>query len=102
MARYVEILTVCGAGFGMSLLLRMAIEDILADEGLHAKVAAWDSGTAKGQSIDIIVTTEDLVRSLDGFKGKIVSVVDITYKKLLKEKFLPVFHEIQKEIEADE
>ena len=102
MARFVEILTVCGAGFGTSLLLRMALEDIMADEGLHAKIAAWDSGTAKSQRVDIIVTTEDLVKSLDGFKGKIVSIIDITDKEVLKKKFLPVFHEVQEEIEADE
>lgn len=102
MARLVEILTVCGAGFGTSLLLRMAVEDILADEGLHAKVEAWDSGTAKAKNTDIIVTTEDLVRSLDGFKGKIVSVIDITDKEVLKKKLLSVFHEVQDEIEADE
>lgn len=99
MARLVEILTVCGAGFGTSLLLRMAIEDILADNDLHAKVAAWDAGTAKGQSADIIVTTEDLVRSLDGFRGKIVSIVDITDKETLKKKFLSVFKEVQNKID---
>lgn len=100
MARLIEILTVCGAGFGTSLLLRMAVDDILAEEGLHAKVAAWDSGTAKSQNVDIIVTTEDLARQLDGFKGKIVSVFDITDKKTMKAKFLPVFKEIQAQIDA--
>ena len=100
MARLPEILTVCGVGFGTSLLLRMAIEDILADEGLVAKVAAWDSGTAKGQAVDMIVCTEDLVTHLEGFKGRIVAVVDITDREVLRERFLPVFKEIQAEIES--
>jgi len=100
MARLPEVLTVCGVGFGTSLLLRMAIEDILAEEGLVAKVAAWDSGTAKGQAVDMIVCSEDLVTHLDGFKGRIIPVVDITDKEALRERFLPVFHEVVAEIEA--
>jgi PTS system ascorbate-specific IIB component len=100
MARLPEILTVCGVGFGTSLLLRMAIEDILAEEGLVAKVAAWDSGTAKGQAVDMIVCSEDLVTHLDGFKGRIIPVVDITDKVELRKRFLPVFHEVLSEIEA--
>ena len=100
MARLPEILTVCGVGFGTSLLLRMAIEDILADEGLVAKVAAWDSGTAKGQAVDIIVCSEDLVTHLDGFKGRLVPVVDITDREVLKHKFLPVFYEVVEEIQS--
>jgi len=99
MARFVEVLAVCGVGFGTSLLLRMAIEDILTDENLEAKVAAWDSGTAKGQRADMIVCSQDLVSHLEGFKGKIVPIIDITNKGEIKEKFLPVFLEIKGEIE---
>jgi galactitol-specific phosphotransferase system IIB component len=78
----------------------MAVEDILADEGLVAKVAAWDSGTAKGQAVDIIVCSQDLVSHLDGFRGRIVSVKDITDKVTLKEKLLPVLKEVMDELEA--
>ena len=98
MARFVEVLTVCGVGFGTSLLLRMAIEDILSDEGYEAKVAAWDSGTAKGQRADMIVCSRDLVSHLEGFTGKIVPIIDITDKKEIKEKFMPVFLKVRKEI----
>ena len=98
MARFVEILTVCGCGFGTSLLLRMAVEDVLSEEGLEAKVAAWDTGTAKSQAVDMIVCSEDLVAHLDGFKGKIVSIKDIMNKKELRKKFLPVFHSLLSEI----
>ena len=99
MARFVEVLAVCGVGFGTSLLLRMAIEDILSDEKLEAKVAAWDSGTAKGQRADMIVCSQDLVSHLEGFKGKIVPIIYITNKVEIKEKFLPVFLDIKGEIE---
>lgn len=99
MARFVEVLAVCGVGFGTSLLLRMAIEDILTEEKLEAKVAAWDSGTAKGQNADMIVCSQDLVSHLEGFKGKIVPVIDITNKGEIREKFLPAFLEIKGKVE---
>jgi PTS system ascorbate-specific IIB component len=95
----VEILTVCGVGFGTSLLLRMAVEDILSDEGLEAKVAAWDSGTAKGQAVDIVVCSEDLVSHLDGFQGRIVAIRDLTDKDEIRRKLLPVFHQVRAELE---
>ncbi len=100
MARLPEILTVCGVGFGTSLLLRMAVEDILTDEGLVAKVAAWDSGTAKGQAVDIIICSQDLVSHLDGFKGRIVPVIDITDKAVLKERLMPILRQVIAELEA--
>lgn len=100
MAKFVEVLTVCGVGFGTSLLLRMAIEDILDDENLEAKVTAWDSGTAKGINADMIVCSQDLVSHLEGSKAKIVPIIDITDKKEIKEKFLPVFLEVKGEIES--
>jgi PTS system ascorbate-specific IIB component len=95
----VEVLTVCGVGFGTSLLLRMAVEDILADEGLEAKVAAWDSGTAKGQAVHIVVCSEDLVSHLEGFQGRIVPIRDLTDKDEIRKTFLPVFLEVKEELE---
>ena len=98
MARLPEILTVCGCGFGSSLLLRMSVEDVLAEENLQAKVAAWDTGTAKSQKVDIIVCSIDLVSHLDTFQGRIVAVRDIMNKQEIREKFLPLFHEVLDEI----
>jgi galactitol-specific phosphotransferase system IIB component len=83
-------------------MLRMYIEDILADEGLVAKVAAWDSGTAKGQAVDIIVCADDLVAHLDGFKGRLVPIHNLTDKNEIRERFLPVINEVIAEIEAKE
>jgi PTS system ascorbate-specific IIB component len=102
MARLPEVLCVCGVGYGTSLMLRMYVEDILADEHLVGKVAAWDSGTAKGQLVDIIVCADDLVSHLDGFKGRLVPIHNITDKKELRAKFLPVFLGVLAEIEAKE
>ena len=98
MARLPEILTVCGCGFGSSLLLRMAVEDVLAEENLQAKVAAWDTGTAKSQKVDMIVCSIDLVSQLDGFQGRIVPIRDITNLQEIREKFLPLFKEVLDEI----
>lgn len=92
-------MTVCGAGLGTSLLLRMAIEDVLADEGLHANVEAWDSGTAKSVNADIIVTTVDLIKSLKDFRGNVVSVNNLNDREEIREKLLPVFYEVKNRIE---
>ena len=100
MARLLSILTVCGCGFGSSLILRMGVEDVLSEEGLEAKVEAWDTGTAKCQKVDIIACSQDIVPQLEGFEGAIVPVRDITSKEEIRKKLMPVFKKIFDEINA--
>jgi len=47
-----EIITVCGMGFGTSLMLKMTVDDILNEKGIKADVSALDVGSAKGRNAD--------------------------------------------------
>lgn len=100
--RLIQILTVCGVGFGSSLLLKMAVNDVLSEEKLPATVTAWDSGSAKGQKADMILCSQDLVSHLKGFQGEIVPIRDITDKSEIREALLPVYHKIRQSLEEQE
>ena len=54
-----KILTVCGLGFGTSLILKMTVNKVLTQEGLRADVVHTDFGTAKSVAADLYLVSSD-------------------------------------------
>jgi len=91
----VRIVTVCGMGFGTSLMLKIAVEGILQKHGMRAEVVAWDLGSVKGQPADVIVTSRDLERHLAGTPARLVLIDNLTDKSEIERKLLPVLQALQ-------
>ena len=90
-----RIVTVCGMGFGTSLMLKIAVEGILRKHGLRAEVIAWDLGSVKGQPADVLVTSRDLERHLAGTPARLVLIDNLTDKAEIEQKLLPVLQALQ-------
>lgn len=69
-----KILAVCGLGQGTSLILRMNIEQVLGDLGVQADVEHIDVSAASSMEADLIVTNDELAKSLPDQKDKVVIV----------------------------
>jgi PTS system ascorbate-specific IIB component len=71
-----KIIAVCGMGIGTSVLLKLNAEKVLRQLGIEAEVEAADVDTARTASIDaqIVLTTPELVESLQGITAEIISV----------------------------
>ncbi|ETJ44085.1 PTS system, Lactose/Cellobiose specific IIB subunit, partial [human gut metagenome] len=54
----ISVLTVCGNGIGSSLMLKMKIEEICAENGIDAQVESIDFNAAQGRKADLIVTVK--------------------------------------------
>ena len=67
-----KIITVCGNGIGSSLMLKMKIEEICAENNIQADVESIDFNAAQGKQADLIVTVEELASE---FEGREVAVV---------------------------
>ncbi|MGH4121476.1 MAG: PTS sugar transporter subunit IIB [Clostridium sp.] len=67
-----KIVTVCGNGIGSSLMLKMKIEEICADNNIQASVDSCDLNSAQGKNVDLIVTIKELSYE---FEGKEVGIV---------------------------
>lgn len=67
-----KIITVCGNGIGSSLMLKMKIEEICAENNIQADVESIDFNAAQGKQADLIVTVKELASE---FKGREVAVV---------------------------
>lgn len=83
-----KIVTVCGMGFGTSLMLKMTIEDILVQEGISAEVDAWDLGSVKGRTADLFVASEDMKSNFWDMEGNMVFIKNLTDTEEIREKVL--------------
>lgn len=85
-----NVLTVCGLGMGTSLILKMNVENILKENNVNAKVEHLDVSTAKSTNADLIVTSNELVKNLEGHKAQIIVIKNFFDKeeilKALKDK----------------
>ncbi len=90
-----RIATLCGMGFGTSMMLKLFIDDILKAEGLKAEVIPWDLGTFKGQQADIVVAPTDMEMHLRSTKAKVVLIRNLVDKKEIREKILAAIYELQ-------
>jgi PTS system ascorbate-specific IIB component len=91
----VRIATLCGMGFGTSMMLKLFIEEILKDLGMKAEVIPWDLGTFKGQQADIVVAPTDMEMHLRSTSAKVVLIKNLVDKKELRDKLVPVLEASQ-------
>jgi PTS system ascorbate-specific IIB component len=91
----IRIATLCGMGFGSSMMLKMFIEEILKDLGMKAEVVPWDLGTFKGQQADIVVAPTDMEMHLRSTSAKVVLIRNLVDKKELRDKLVPVLEASQ-------
>jgi PTS system ascorbate-specific IIB component len=90
-----RIATLCGMGFGTSMMLKLFIEEILKDLGTKAEVVPWDLGTFKGQQADIVVAPTDMEMHLKNTSAKVVLIKNLVDKKELRDKLVPVLEACQ-------
>lgn len=88
-----RIATLCGMGFGTSMMLKLFIEEILKDLGMKAEVVPWDLGTFKGQQADVVVAPTDMEMHLRSTSAKVVLIRNLVDKKELRSKLVPVLEE---------
>ncbi|MCH1961866.1 MAG: PTS sugar transporter subunit IIB [Clostridium perfringens] len=84
-----KIMTVCGFGVGTSLLLKMTVDSILEEEGINGEVEASDMTSACGNSADLILTSKEIGKEIEGqVSGKLVYISNFMDKEEVKEKIL--------------
>lgn len=59
-----RILTVCGMGFGTSLMMLMTVKDIGKKYGVNIEGEAVDLGSYKGKPCDVIIATSEIAKQI--------------------------------------
>lgn len=90
----IKIATVCGAGVGSSLMMRLFSQQILDDVGIEAEVEASDIGSVSPNNFDILITTSDFADILRDSSAHIVRIDNMMDKPYLKEQLLQTIKEL--------
>lgn len=85
-----KIVTVCGMGFGTSLMLLMEIQSIAAREGFKVDGEATDLGSAKGKECDFMVASSEIAAELKDEHVLVIAIQNLLNKKEIEEKVMPV------------
>ncbi|MDQ0177604.1 PTS sugar transporter subunit IIB [Bacillus chungangensis] len=91
-----KVLTVCGMGFGTSLMLLMDIQEIGKRHGYDIQGEAVDLGSAKGKVCDFMVASSEIVSELSDESVEIVSINNILDKEEIESKVMPVVERLAK------
>ena len=59
-----KVVTVCGMGFGTSLMLLMTIKDIGKKYGVNIEGEAVDLGSYKGKSCDLFAASDEIAKQI--------------------------------------
>ncbi|MGB2962530.1 MAG: PTS sugar transporter subunit IIB [Anaerolineales bacterium] len=91
-----KIATICGMGFGTSMMLKMFIEDVLKAEGITGhQIIPWDLGSFKGQQVDLVVAPTDMESHLKGSETKVVYIKNLVDKQEISEKVIGAIKELE-------
>ncbi|AUJ25862.1 PTS lactose transporter subunit IIB [Virgibacillus dokdonensis] len=86
----IKIVTVCGAGVGSSMMLRVYAQQVLSEEGIQATVEASDISSVSADEYDIVITTSDFADILRNSKAKVVRIDNMMDKELLRTELMKV------------
>lgn len=89
-----NIVTVCGAGVGSSMMMRLYSQQALNEEGIDAVVDATDIGSVNADFYDIVITTSDFADLLRSSNARIIRIDNMMDKAYLKEQLLKVIEEL--------
>ncbi len=91
-----KIQCVCGFGCGSSLMLRMAIDDILKKHGLEAETFCGDVGSCMANQCDSIFISRDLAERIkDRANVPVIVIEDFMNAQEVEEKTLAYMNSLQ-------
>lgn len=89
-----RVVTVCGMGFGTSLMLLMDIQAIAKKHGFKVEGEATDLGSAKGKPCDFMVASSEIASELKGEPVEVVGIDNLLDKQQIENKVMPVIKRI--------
>jgi ascorbate PTS system EIIB component len=90
----IKIVTVCGAGVGSSMMLRVFAQQIIDAENIDGEVDASDIGSVNASDYDIVITTSDFANVLRESTAKIVRIDNLMDKQYLKSELLSTINKL--------
>ncbi|MFZ4452603.1 PTS sugar transporter subunit IIB [Salibacterium aidingense] len=79
-----KIVVVCGNGLGSSMIVEMNVKNILQERNVEADVSHTDLTTAKTETADLFIGSEDILGNLDDGSRNIALLNNLLDKEELR------------------
>lgn len=86
-----KVLSVCGMGFGTSLMMFMTIQEIAKDYEVNVTGEACDLGSYKGKPCDVIVASSEIAEQITTDAIPVVGIKNLLDKREIEEKMKAYF-----------
>ena len=83
-----RIMIVCGFGVGTSMILKIKLDELLAENGIKATTFCKDMTTAPGEDFDIMFTSQTLAKRFSNVIQPVVVINNFLNKAEIAEKGL--------------
>ena len=90
-----KIITVCGMGFGTSLMLLMSIQEIGRKYGVKIEGEAVDLGSYKGKSCDLIAASAEIAKQVTA-DVPVLPIANLLNKADIEEQLKPYLEAAKK------
>ncbi|MEA4876143.1 PTS sugar transporter subunit IIB [Anaerorhabdus sp.] len=87
-----KVLSVCGMGFGTSLMLFMTIQDIGKKYDIKITGEACDLGSYKGKPCDLIVASSEIAQQIKSDDIPVLGISNLLDKNDIEEKIKQYFN----------
>ena len=87
-----KVVTVCGMGFGTSLMLLMSVKESGRKYGITVEGEATDLGSYKGKSCDLIVASSEIAKQIEA-DVPVLAITNLLDKAEIEEK-IPLFQSV--------
>ncbi len=87
----VRVLTVCGMGFGTSLMLLMNAQDLGKKHDVKVTGEACDLGSYKGRPGDVIIASSEIASQIQPEGKPVIAITNLIDNAELEEKMKPYF-----------
>ncbi len=88
------VLSVCGMGFGTSLMLLMEVQAIAQKHGYKVDGEATDLGSAKGRACNFIIASSEIASELSDETVPVVAIDNLLDKEEIEQKVMPVIWQL--------
>ena len=83
-----RVVTVCGMGFGTSLMLLMTIQELGKKHGVKVEGEAVDLGSYKGKNCDLIAASSEIASQIKADVA-VIAIENLLDKAMIEKKMLP-------------
>ncbi len=89
-----RVLTVCGMGFGTSLMLLMSIQKIGEKHNVKISGEAVDLSSVNGMKADLIVASSEIAKEINSEDIPVIGINNIIDEEEIENKVLVFFNKL--------